>query len=355
MNSIIVTGGAGYIGSHTVAALAEAGFRPVIVDDFSNSNRRVLDGLADILGFAPVCYTADCCDAEAMRRIFKQEKPAGVIHFAAYKAVGESMAQPLRYYHNNLLSLLVLLEIMQETGVQRLIFSSSCTVYGTPDRLPVSEDAPIQPPASVYGNTKQIGEEILRDACAAGLPLQVIALRYFNPIGAHPSGRIGELPLGTPNNLVPFVTQTAAGIRPKLVVFGDDYDTPDGTCIRDYIHVMDLAEAHVRALQLLEDRPEGAHFEALNVGTGAGVSVLEIIRAFEAAAGVPLRYAIGPRRPGDVPAIFADPGRAAQRMDWKARRGIAEALQDAWRWQKNLENHAQLEKNTDQDANQGGN
>jgi UDP-glucose 4-epimerase len=338
MSNIIVTGGAGYIGSHTVAALAEAGFRPVIVDNFSNSDRRVLDGLADILGFAPACYAADCCDAAAMRDIFEREKPVGVIHFAAYKAVGESMAQPLRYYHNNLLSLLVLLEIMQETGVQRLIFSSSCTIYGTPDRLPVSEEAPIQPPASVYGNTKQIGEEILRDACAAGLPLQVIALRYFNPIGAHPSGRIGELPLGTPNNLVPFVTQTAAGIRPELVVFGNDYDTPDGTCIRDYIHVLDLAEAHVRALQLLEKNPEGARFEALNVGTGAGASVLDIIRTFETVTGAPLRFAVGPRRPGDVPAIFADPRRAEQRMDWKARRGIAEALEDAWRWQKNLEN-----------------
>jgi UDP-glucose 4-epimerase len=336
MNNILVTGGAGYIGSHTVVASAQAGFRPVILDNFSNSERSVLDGLERILGYRPDCYTGDCCDADTLRRIFEKERPAGVIHFAAFKAVGESVQQPLRYYRNNLLSLIVLLEIMQEAGVANLIFSSSCTVYGTPDKLPVSENAPIRPPASVYGNTKQIGEEILRDTCAAGMPISAIALRYFNPIGAHQSGFIGELPIGVPNNLVPFITQTAAGLRPQITIFGDDYETPDGTCIRDYIHVMDLAEAHISALKYLEKSAQSNFFEVLNVGTGVGVSVLEIVRTFEEITGVPLNYRIGPRRPGDVPAVFADPARAEQALGWKARHSIREALADAWRWQQNL-------------------
>lgn len=271
-----------------------------------------------------------------MHRVFEKERPAGVIHFAAFKAVGESMQQPLKYYRNNLLSLLVLLEIMQKAGIANLIFSSSCTVYGTPEQLPVREEAPIQPAASVYGNTKQIGEEILRDTCSTGTRLKVIALRYFNPIGAHASGFIGELPLGVPNNLVPFVTQTAAGLRPQLTIFGDDYETPDGTCIRDYIHVMDLAEAHVSALQFLENNLQDNFFEVLNVGTGVGASVFGIVRSFEEITGVPLNYRIGPRRAGDVSAVFADPSRAEQLLGWKARRNIREALADAWRWQENL-------------------
>jgi UDP-glucose 4-epimerase len=225
---------------------------------------------------------------------------------------------------------------MQEAGVPDVIFSSSCTVYGTPEQLPVTENAPIQPPASVYGNTKQIGEDILRDTCAAGAPLRVIALRYFNPIGAHPSGLIGELPRGVPNNLVPYVAQTAAGLREHLTIFGDDYETPDGTCIRDYIHVMDLAEAHVSALQYLKNSGAGNFFEVLNVGTGVGASVLEIVRGFEAVSGKPLRYRIGPRRPGDVPAVYADPAKVQHTLGWKARRSMQEALEDAWRWQLNL-------------------
>ncbi|MCC7507382.1 MAG: UDP-glucose 4-epimerase GalE [Saprospiraceae bacterium] len=334
--NILVTGGAGFIGSHTVVALVEAGFTPVIVDDFSNSERLVLDGLEKILGRSVSCYEADCNDAAAMRDIFEREKPAGVIHFAAFKAVGESMAEPLKYYRNNLGSLITLLEIMQETGAPNLIFSSSATVYGQPEHLPVKEDSPAQPAMSVYGNTKRIGEEILRDVAAAGKPFKIISLRYFNPIGAHPSGLIGELPRGVPNNLVPFITQTAAGLRPQLSVFGDDYDTPDGTAIRDYIHVMDLAEAHVTAFQHLAARPETALYEAINVGTGEGASVMQVIRSFEAASGQKLNFHISPRRPGDVESVYADVSKAARELGWTARRSLHEALTDAWRWQCGL-------------------
>lgn len=331
--NILVTGGAGFIGSHTVVALVEAGFTPVIVDDFSNSERGVLQGLAKIIGREVACYELDCNDHAALRDVFQREKPAGVIHFAASKAVGESMAEPLKYYHNNLGSLIALLDVMLEHGAASLIFSSSATVYGQPELLPVTEETALDPPMSVYGNTKQIGEEILRDTAAAK-PLKAVSLRYFNPIGAHPSGLIGELPRGVPNNLVPFVTQAAAGLRPELIVFGDDYPTPDGTCVRDYIHVMDLAEAHVSALQNLFARREIACYEVFNIGTGHGNSVLEIIQTFEAVSGQRLNYRVGPRRPGDVAAIFADVSKAGRELGWTTKRSLREALGDAWRWQQ---------------------
>ena len=335
--SILVTGGAGFIGSHTVVALAEAGYRPVIIDDFSNSQQNVLDGLRRILGYDVPCYVHDCNDRDQLLDLFQRENIRGAIHFAAFKAVGESMQEPLRYYRNNLGSLMTLMEVMVETGVSDLIFSSSCTVYGEPETLPVTERTPVQPAASVYGNTKQVGEEILRDTAAAGKPLNIISLRYFNPIGAHPSAHIGELPLGIPGNLVPYITQTAAGLREKLTVFGNDYPTPDGTCIRDFIHVMDLAEAHVSALRFLQQPGPGSSYEVFNVGTGQGSSVLELIRTFEDVSGQPLKYQIGPRRAGDITAVYADVQKAREQLGWTAKRGLREALADAWRWQMGFE------------------
>jgi UDP-glucose 4-epimerase len=334
--NILVTGGAGYIGSHTVVALVEAGFNPIIVDDFSNSELAVLDGLAVILGRRPVCYQTDCNDRDKLSEIMKKEKIEAVIHFAAFKAVGESMEKPLSYYRNNLLSMIALLEAMAENEVKILIFSSSCTVYGIPDELPVTEATPMKPASSVYGHTKQVGEDLLRFTVSAGSGLKVIALRYFNPIGAHPSALIGELPLGIPNNLVPFATQTAAGLREVLTVYGNDYDTPDGSCIRDYIHVMDLAEAHVAALQRLLGLNMPMHFDTFNLGTGNGNSVLEIVQVFEQSTGVPLPHKIGPRRPGDIPKIYADVAKSTNVLGWRAKRSLAESLQDAWRWQKAL-------------------
>ena len=332
--NILVTGGAGFIGSHTVVALAEAGYRPVIIDNFSNSKKSVLVGLRQILGYDVPCYVADCKNQEAVLSLFKKENIHGVIHFAASKAVGESMQEPLRYYHNNLGSMFTLMGIMQKCGVSDLIFSSSCTVYGDPDTLPVTEQTPVKPAISVYGNTKQIGEEILRDTVAARKAFKIISLRYFNPIGAHPSALIGELPLGVPNNLVPYLTQTAAGMREQLTIFGNDYPTPDGTCIRDYIHVMDLAEAHVAALKKIETIKEPAYYEEFNVGTGQGNSVLELVKTFEDLLGQPLNYTIGPRRAGDIPAVYADASKVNAELDWTAKRSMREALEDAWRWQQ---------------------
>lgn len=332
--NILVTGGAGFIGSHTVVALAEAGFRPVIIDDFSNSEKSVLDGLRQILGFEVPCYAFDCNDHAALLDVFKKENISGVIHFAASKAVGESMNEPLHYYRNNLGSMLTLLEVMLECGVSDLIFSSSCTVYGEPDSLPVTEETPVKPAISVYGNTKQIGEEILRDTVAAGKNFRVISLRYFNPIGAHPAALIGELPLGVPSNLVPYLTQTAAGKRKELTIFGEDYPTPDGTCIRDYIHVMDLAEAHVAAIQALQKQHKTPSYEVFNVGTGQGNSVLELVKTFEAIIGSDLNYRIGPRRAGDVVAVYADVSKINSQLGWTAKRSLREALEDAWKWEK---------------------
>ncbi len=339
--AILVTGGAGFIGSHTVVALAEAGYRPVVLDNFSNSRQSALEGLRQLLGFEVPYYVADCRDRAALLRALERERAEGVIHFAAYKAVGESVQEPLRYYRNNLDALLTLLEVMLEVGVRDVIFSSSCTVYGEPEQLPVTEASPVLPALSPYGNTKQIGEEILRDAVSAGKPLRVVSLRYFNPIGAHPSALIGELPIGVPNNLVPYITQTAAGLRPELVIFGDDYATPDGTCIRDYIHVMDLAEAHVAALRSLHRLGNIAtHFDVFNIGTGRGASVLEVVQAFEEVSGRPLPYRIGPRRPGDVAAVYADAAKAREQLGWVARRSLSEALADAWRWEQHLPHRA---------------
>ncbi len=332
--NVLVTGGAGFIGSHTVVSLAEAGFNPVILDDFSNSEQNVLDGLEQILGFKPRTYAEDCNNRETLARIFEQEKIDGVIHFAAYKAVGESMQKPLAYYQNNLGSLIVLLQTMQEHGVSNLIFSSSCTVYGEPDALPVTEQTPVKPASSVYGNTKQIGEEMMHDTVAAGNKLKTIALRYFNPIGAHPSAAIGELPRGVPSNLVPFITQTAAGLRESLTIFGDDYPTPDGTCIRDYIHVLDLAEAHVAALQFLLDMKADNYYDIFNIGTGHGASVMELVKSFEKVSGQSLNYKIGPRRAGDVTAVYADVQKAEQQLGWKAQRSMEKALADAWHWEQ---------------------
>ncbi|MFN0013684.1 MAG: UDP-glucose 4-epimerase GalE [Saprospiraceae bacterium] len=334
--SILVTGGAGFIGSHTVVALAEAGYRPVVLDDFSNSQASVLEGLQRILGSEVPCYDRDCNDRPALLDIFQRENIRGVIHFAAFKAVGESMMEPLRYYSNNLGSLLALMEVMLETEVSDLIFSSSCTVYGEPAALPVTEESPVLPATSVYGNTKQVGEEILRDTVAASKPLRVVSLRYFNPIGAHPSAHIGELPLGTPNNLVPFIAQTASGVREQLTIFGGDYPTPDGTCIRDYIHVMDLAEAHVAALQLLQQSSATHQYEVFNVGTGHGASVLEVVRMFEEMTGEKLNFSIGPRRAGDVVAVYADVAKSEEQLGWTARRSLREALVDTWRWEQRL-------------------
>jgi UDP-glucose 4-epimerase len=337
MKKILVTGGAGYIGSHTVVELVEAGYEPVIIDNFSNSEERSLDGIAAILGKQVTCHRIDCTDAVALRKVFEQEPGiVGVIHFAAYKAVGESVAEPLKYYHNNIGSLVALLEVMEEFKVNKLVFSSSCTVYGIPEQLPVTEQTPVQKANSPYGNTKKICEEILTDLSTSGSNMHTIALRYFNPIGAHPSAHIGELPLGVPNNLVPFITQTAAGIREKLTIFGDDYDTPDGTCIRDYVHVVDLAKAHVVAIdRLLSDKAEPIEF--FNVGTGTGNTVLEAVQAFERTTGEKLHYTIGPRRPGDVPKIYADVTKATEELGFKTTSTLGEAMQSAWDWQLHLQ------------------
>ncbi|GAB3709937.1 UDP-glucose 4-epimerase GalE [Spirosoma flavus] len=333
-----MTGGAGFIGSHTVVSLINAGFEPIIVDDFSNSERSVLQGLKTILGRDVMCYDIDCNDVAAMANVFEREKPIGVIHFAAFKAVGESVAKPLKYYRNNLDSLLLLLELMPKYNVANLVFSSSCTVYGQPEQLPVTEETPRLPAQSPYGNTKAIGEDIIRDAVQAQIPVKALALRYFNPIGAHPSAEIGELPLGVPANLVPFITQTAAGIRPSLTVYGNDYNTPDGTCIRDYIDVMDLADAHVEALRKLNESDDTSSYDVINIGTGRGETVLNVINTFEEATGVKVNYQIGPRRPGDVEKVYADVTKSKNVLGWTAQRSLAESLRDAWKWQQKVSN-----------------
>jgi UDP-glucose 4-epimerase len=334
---ILVTGGAGYIGSHTVVELVEAGFEPIIIDNFSNSQESALKGIESIIGQNVICHKIDCTNKEALSQVFKQEKDLkGVIHFAAYKAVGESVDEPLKYYHNNVGSLVTLLQVMEEFKVYNLVFSSSCTVYGIPDELPVTEQTPVQKANSPYGNTKKMCEEILTDLASSGSNMKSIALRYFNPIGAHPSAKIGELPLGVPNNLVPFITQTAAGIREQITVFGNDYDTADGTCIRDYVHVVDLAKAHVVAVdRLLQAKAESIEF--YNVGTGTGNTVLEAIHAFENATGQKLNYKIGPRRAGDVPKIYADVTKSTEVLGFKTTSTLEEAMKSAWDWQLSLQ------------------
>lgn len=333
---ILVTGGAGFIGSHTVVALVEAGFEPVIIDDFSNSQKRALDGLERILGKPVKCYEENCNNFETLRDIFQKEQIKGVIHFAAFKAVGESVQNPLKYYENNIGSLITLLKAMTTEGVQNIIFSSSATVYGLSKELPATEQTPTQRAMSPYGMTKQMGEDILNDVVASGAPIRGISLRYFNPIGAHPSALIGELPLGVPNNLVPFITQTGVGIREKLTVYGDDYDTPDGTCLRDYIHVSDLAEAHVAAIKRLIGLEKDNYYDVFNVGTGTPNSVLEVIKTFEEVSEKPLNYQIGARRVGDVPALYADATKIKTELGWTAKCSMQQALEDAWRWQQTL-------------------
>lgn len=334
---ILVTGGTGYIGSHTVVELQQAGYEVVIIDNLSNSNIEVLDGIEKISGIRPVFVEADCTDINALRKLFA-ENPGikGIINFAASKAVGESVEKPLLYYRNNLVTLLNLLELMPEFGVKGIVFSSSCTVYGEPDVNPIDETAPIKPATSPYGNTKQISEEIITDFIHSGAPVKSILLRYFNPVGAHPSALIGELPNGVPNNLIPYLTQTAAGIRKQLTVFGDDYDTPDGSCIRDFIDVVDLAKAHVIAMKRMLDNEDTDSVEIFNLGTGRGLSVLELIASFERATGVKVPYVIGERRAGDIEKIWAEPSKANKVLGWKAEIGIDETMRNAWAWQCRL-------------------
>lgn len=335
MKKILITGGAGYIGSHTAVELWNAGLEPIILDDFSNSHETVLDRLAEITGKRFAFYKGDCNQREILDQIAQDHQLAGVIHFAAFKAVGESTQQPLAYYKNNLGSLLVLLEFMQDKGIQNIVFSSSCTVYGQPDVLPVTEATPRKDAESPYGNTKKIGEDILLDYVKSKPGIRVVALRYFNPVGAHLSAKIGELPMGTPQNLVPFITQTAAGIREKLTVFGNDYDTPDGSCVRDYIHVVDLADAHVKALGFLFEKPLD-FYEVLNVGTGRGNTVLEVIHAFEKVNGIKLAYEIGQRRAGDVVKTWADTTKINQVLGWYPKYSLEDCMRDSWRWQLTL-------------------
>jgi len=333
---VLVTGGAGYIGSHTVISLVHSGYQPIILDNLSNSNPSVVDNLQEILQQDILFYQGDCCDHNFVENIFAQHQLQGVIHFAASKAVGESVEKPLLYYSNNLDSLLVILKQMISHNVKDLVFSSSCTVYGQPDKLPVTENTERKPAASPYGNTKKIGEDIIFDVVQSEAALRAISLRYFNPIGAHQSGKLGELPLGTPNNLVPFVAQTAAGIRETITVFGDDYNTPDGTCIRDYIHVMDLADAHVKAFYYLEQQQPESFYDVFNIGTGKGNSVMEVIQTFQEVSDTPVNYQIGGRRSGDIEQIFANVEKSKNLLGWSAKKGLKEALADTWKWQQTL-------------------
>jgi len=337
MPKILVTGGTGYIGSHTVVELMEVGMEVVIIDNLSNSEREVLDGITAITGKQPDFEEVDLRERNATYDVFRKYPDIeAIIHFAAFKAVGESVEKPLEYYENNILSLIHLLEAMKIFSVQHMVFSSSCTVYGEPDELPVTENAPLKKADSPYGNTKQICEDILKDTIHTLKGKGVVSLRYFNPIGAHPSALIGELPIGVPNNLVPFITQTAAGIRDTLHVFGGDYNTPDGSAIRDYINVVDLAKAHVMSINRLLNGEQKSDFEVFNLGTGRGFSVLEIIHAFEKATGVKLSYRVVERREGDIEKVFADTSYANRELGWKAEKGIEETLLSAWKWEMQL-------------------
>lgn len=336
MRKVLVTGGTGYIGSHTVVELQNSGYEPVIVDNLCNSSASIIDNIEKITGKKPAFEKVNCCDYEYMDKVFaKYGDIEAIIHFAAYKAVGESCAKPLEYYENNLMSLINLLKLMPKYGVKGIVFSSSCTVYGQPDIVPVNEQSPIKPANCPYGNTKQISEEIIRDTITSGSPIKSILLRYFNPIGAHPTSLIGELPNGVPLNLVPYITQTAIGIREKLSVFGDDYNTPDGSCIRDYIDVVDLAKAHVLAISRMLKK-DSDKVEVFNLGTGNGVSVLELVKEFEKSTGVTLNYQIVDRRPGDVEQVYADCKKANEILGWKATTPLDETLNNAWNWQKKL-------------------
>lgn len=333
---VLVSGGAGYIGSHTAVELINAGYDVVVADNLSNSDMSGVEGVRKITGVDVPFVNVDCCDKEAFRRVFEQYKFNSVIHFAAFKAVGESVTDPMKYYRNNLTSFMNVVDLMREFGRQNIVFSSSATVYGEADHLPVTEQTPRKPATSAYGNTKQMCEDILRDSLAAYPGMKGIALRYFNPIGAHPSALIGELPRGVPQNLVPYITQTAAGIRECLSIFGNDYDTPDGTCLRDYIDIVDLAKAHVAAVSRMTQGRMKESYEIFNVGTGRPVSVLELVHGFEKANDLKLNYRIVGRRAGDVPAVWADTQRANDELGWRAERPLEETLRAAWAWEKHI-------------------
>lgn len=334
--TVLVTGGTGFIGSHVTVELIEAGYDVVSVDNFSNSDAAVLDGIAAITGVRPRFYEINTCDAGALQRVFDENHIDCAIHFAAYKAVGESIEKPLEYYMNNMLSFMNLLQCARGTGRANVLFSSSATVYGEPEAVPVTEETPRMAATNPYGNTKQMAEDVLRDCCVAYADFHGIALRYFNPVGSHPTAKIGELPRGVPNNLVPYITQTAAGIRECLTVFGDDYNTPDGTCQRDFIDIVDLARAHVAAVGRMTGGQMEAPYEIYNIGTGRPLSVLELIRAFEDANGVKVNYRIGARRAGDISAVWADASLANQKLGWRATRPIDETMRCAWKWQQTL-------------------
>lgn len=333
---IIVTGGAGYIGSHTVVELQQQGYEVVIIDNLSNSHAKVIDNIEEITHCRPVFEQFDLCDKQACADCFERHADAqALIHFAAHKAVGESVEQPLMYYDNNMNALMNVLHNMAAFAIPHLVFSSSCTVYGQAELLPVTEKTPLQKALSPYGNTKRIAEEIIDD-CTKAMPVKAILLRYFNPIGAHPTALIGELPLGVPNNLVPFITQTAAGIRAQLSVFGDDYNTPDGTAIRDYIHVVDLAKAHVVAVERMIHSKQKKDCEVFNLGTGNGFSVLEVIKSFEKVSHTPLNYKIVGRRAGDIEIVYADTSFANNELGWQATESLDNMMASAWKWQKHL-------------------
>ena len=334
---ILVTGGTGYIGSHTTVELINEGFDVVIIDNLYNSEKEVVESISKITGVKPTLEVIDLCDADRLKTFFDENNDiAAVIHFAAFKSVGESVNIPLDYYRNNLISLVNLLEEMKRHEITNFVFSSSCTVYGQPETLPVTENTPLQPATSPYGNTKQIGEEIIRDTVFSDLALKTIALRYFNPIGAHHSALIGELPRGTPENLVPYITQTAIGLRDELKVFGNDYNTPDGYCIRDYLHVVDLAKAHVVSVKRLLEGKNKSRLEYFNLGSGKGVSVMEAVEAFERVSGIKLKYRVVERRAGDIEKIWADPGYANTELGWKTESTLDEAMKTAWDWEKNI-------------------
>lgn len=340
MSKILVTGGTGYIGSHTVVELFQAGYTPVIIDNLSNSSIGILNQIEKIIGVKPEFHEFDLCDMEKVNAFVAQNTDIkGIIHFAASKAVGESVAKPLKYYENNFFTLINLLQAYQEKPIN-FVFSSSCTVYGEPDVLPVTESAPVKKATSPYGNTKQIAEEILEESAAAYDNYKIIALRYFNPVGAHKSALIGELPIGVPQNLLPFITQTAIGKREKLTVFGGDYDTIDGSCVRDYIHVVDLAKAHVAAIKLLENGNAGKKYDVFNIGTGIGYSVLQTIKAFEKASDMKLNYEVGPPREGDVIQVWGDVQKSAEQLGWKAELGIEDMMSSAWNWEKYLKENS---------------
>jgi UDP-glucose 4-epimerase len=335
MKNILVTGGAGYIGSHTVVELINSGYRPVIVDNFANSDKAVIERLKKLTKHDIVCYRQDFQDQVKLKSVIQNEKIDGVIHFAAYKAVGESVQEPIKYYDNNVAGFVNVLEVLEENKIPNLVFSSSCTVYGEPDKLPITESAAVKPATSPYGATKQMCETILSDVTHSSKTLRSLSLRYFNPIGAHGSAEIGELPIGAPANLVPFITQAVAGLRSELTVYGNNYPTPDGTCIRDYIHVVDLAKAHVKALQHLgKQKPK--YYDFCNIGTGKGSSVLEVINTFEKVTGQNVPYEIGAKRDGDIMAVYADVTKSKKMLGWQAEKKLDDALADAWRWQQNI-------------------